>query len=203
MRREHAGAIAELQAARSREAADARAALDAEMLRRRRVEEDLALEKEARAAERSALQSELHARTQAHKATQRQLDMNARRYASEHQESERAWGTRLSELSSSAQHEQQQLNAEVDRLRQVQEAVLQKACALPGGEARKLLFYEALKSRKQPESSLTWRGQTARPTPHIAQSMAVRRLTTSGTSMAESANDGHLGSGWTSAFVFQ
>lgn len=53
------------------------------------------------------------------------------------------------------------LGTEVRRLRDVQDTVLSLAGALPGGEARRYLFYESMKSRKvlQPESTTSWRGQ--------------------------------------------
>jgi len=64
------------------------------------------------------------------------------------------------------------LRKEIERLQKVQDTVLGLAgglpeCdALPGGEARRFLFYEAMKRRSvpRPEASVSWRGQLSEPT---------------------------------------
>ena len=59
------------------------------------------------------------------------------------------------------------LTKEVQRLQKVQDTVLGISGALPGGEARQILFYEAMKSRRlvHPSSTISWRGQREEPPP--------------------------------------
>lgn len=74
----------------------------------------------------------------------------------------------LSGLRQQRAVEKRSLSHEVRRLRHVQETVLEKAGAhalsragVGGPEARRLLYYESLKSKVvlQPDPTLTWRGQ--------------------------------------------
>ena len=60
------------------------------------------------------------------------------------------------------------LQDEVDRLRRVQSEVLHTAEALPGGDARQYLFFEASKTRRilsAPDTTISWRGVHEEPPP--------------------------------------
>jgi hypothetical protein len=66
------------------------------------------------------------------------------------------------------------LEEEIERLRRVQSQVLETSQALPGGEARQYLFFEAAKTRKLlsgPETTISWRG--VHEEPHLPSSAGV------------------------------
>ena len=73
------------------------------------------------------------------------------------------------------------LEEEIERLRKVQAEVLQRSEALPGGEARQYLFFEATKTRKilrNPDSTISWRGVREEPRPSTAYSPFASSSTT-------------------------
>ena len=79
------------------------------------------------------------------------------------------------------------LEEEVERLRDVQSAVLERGGALPGGEARAYLFYESTKTRKLlehgTESTISWRGvheQPPSPSPAPPSDREARRKAKAG-----------------------
>lgn len=85
---------------------------------------------------------------------------------------------RLEALAASKDEVIDIVSSEVKRLRRVQEEVLVAQGQSPS-VARQLLFFEALKHRALPSSTLTWRGQEAEPTvdgPHSARAREKRAL---------------------------
>lgn len=180
LRNEHANALARERAERARDAACARAALNAETNRCESFQAALEMEREKRASESTRLRAEIDARDRALHATRRELQETAQLSRRELEQREATWQAQLKARDQSARGVRNELSHEVQRLRDVQENVLQKAGCLPGGEARQLLFYESLKSRTpRHDTSLTWRGQTERPAPHNAQAMPTHHLPSS------------------------
>jgi len=169
LRKEHTRQIEELSAARRLDADIAHRALEQQRATRDAIEDSLRSRLAAEQSARAKLHGELDELAQTQALTARKLDATTRQASEEANRLATEMSRREAWLRRSAEQDHQRMTLEVQRLRDVQGAVLNKARALPGGEARRLLFYESTKSRKvlQPDSSMTWRGQHAKPSPHV------------------------------------
>ena len=99
----------------------------------------------------------------------RQQRESSKKFIEEQGDLKAQWASQVNRLNEKREVERQTLGSEVTRLRAVQEQVLayEGKSALPGGEARRLLFYESMKAKGrpataalQPDSSISWRGQS-------------------------------------------
>jgi hypothetical protein len=109
------------------------------------------------------LQHEAEALAQAHTKTERELQRSRQSYLQQTGDLRSACTATMARLAQERENERQAMKGEVHRLRRVQQSVLDQAGAdaLPGGEARRLLYFESMKAKAlvQPDPSISWRGQ--------------------------------------------
>ena len=158
----HAAELEQVRKQHAEALTSAHDAYDAERMKREALEQRLA-KSEARASKTiERLQGEVEALAQSNANAERHLRESARNFSDEQRQLKTEWTTQVAQLAQRAKDERSSLGREVRRLRQVQESVLEVGGrdALTG-DARRLLFYESMKSKAllQPDSTLTWRGQ--------------------------------------------
>lgn len=126
------------------------------------------------------LQAEVDALSQTNSNMERQLRETKRTFSEETVTMRSQWTSQVSKLSQTSEQQRQDLNREVQRLRSVQEQVLAtKGAEALSGEARRMLFYESLKTKStqplQPAQTISWRGQEQPlPPPTSPQELAAR-----------------------------
>ena len=153
---EHHEHVVAIQDEHAREVRSLQADLDRACRDRRRLEGLVTTLERDQHVRTAQLSREVATAEGARMISEQQLMQNIQRLHAERSETHRQREDELHQLHTARERVEQSLAAEVARLRNVHEAVL----ATPHHrDARRMLFYEALKSRESTEPSVSWRGQ--------------------------------------------
>ena len=154
-----------------RQMTSARMALDAERVARETAERKLALTEAGAKRRIDRLEADVEALSQTARSKERQLMESSSKFAEETGQLKSEFTDQVAAMSRKAEKQRKAMGMEVQRLRDLQDTVLQRpgrealTREAGGVEARRLLFYESMKSRAllQPQSTISWRGQQERP----------------------------------------
>ena len=159
---EHAATLKTIRLSHAEELAAALKAHEQEKAAKEALEKKLASSEAMAQKTISRLRSEVDALAQTNGVMERHLREAGKTFTDEQSALKSQWTAQVARLSQQAEDERKALGREVSRLRHVQEHVLDVGGrgALTG-DARRLLFYESMKSKQllQPDGSLSWRGQ--------------------------------------------